>query len=125
MLSELFYNLSVFPHLPYEERAVVSPLLSKALKYINENLCTLSGVEEIAKHLFVSESYLFRMFKKELHQSPKKYIRDKRLLIAQKMISLGERPSLVCDKCGFGDYTTFYRNYTDFFGHTPSDEKNK
>jgi AraC-like DNA-binding protein len=90
------------------------------LRYINENLCTLSGVEEVANHLFISESYLFRMFKNELHQTPKKYILEKRLLMAQKKILSGEKPSDVSVECGFGDYTVFYRNYLSRFGHAPS-----
>lgn len=123
MLSELFYNLSTFPQIRIDESDTASPLISKALDYINKNLFTLKNVEEISAYLFVSESYFFRLFKSELHQTPKKYIMDKRLLRAQKMISEGEKPVAVCDMCGFGDYTTFYRNYTAFFGHSPSEER--
>ena len=119
LLSELFYNISLFPHPLPENTATLSPLISKALKYTNDNIGTIKEIEEIANHLFVSESYLFRLFKKELHQTPKKYIREKLLLMAQKMLSLGEKPTEVCERCGFSDYTTFYRNYTDFFGCSP------
>ena len=120
LLSELFYHISLFPHPSAKETTTLSPLISKALKYTNENLCTVTGIEEIAKALFVSESYLFRLFQKELHQTPKKYIMEKRLLLAQKMISSGEKATTVCERCGFGDYTTFYRNYVAFFGRSPS-----
>ena len=123
LLSELFYHISLFPHPLSDNSASLSPLISKALRYANDNLGTLSGIDEIARALFVSESYLFRLFQKELHQTPKKYVMEKRLLLAQKMISEGERATVVCEKFGFGDYTTFYRNYTAFFGHSPS-EKN-
>ena len=123
MLTELFYNLSIFPQEPGEENFTSSPIITEALRYINENLFTVQSVEEISRHLFVSESYLFRLFKSELRQTPKKYIMDKRLLCAQKRIAEGEKPINVSDSCGFGDYTTFYRNYTAFFGHSPSDEK--
>ena len=121
LLSELFYHITLFPQPFATETTTLSPLISKALKYINENLCTLTGIGEVAEHIFVSESYLFRMFQKELHQTPKKYIMEKRLLLAQKMIFSGEKATTVCDRCGFGDYTTFYRNYVAFFGHSPSD----
>ena len=119
LLSELFYHISLFPP-PVLSQTTLSPLISKALKYTNDNLCTISGIDEIANHLFVSGSYLFRLFQKELHQTPKKYIMEKRLLLAQKMITSGEKATAVCEYCGFGDYTTFYRNYTSFFGHPPS-----
>lgn len=120
LLSELFYNISLFPQSVSDESSSLSPLITKALQYANKNLCTIESIEEIASHLFVSESYLFRLFQKELHQTPKKYIMEKRLLMAQKMLSSGETPTEVCQRCGFSDYTTFYRNYTTFFGHSPS-----
>lgn len=123
LLSELFYNVSLFSLSPAEEAVSVSPLISEALRYINENLNSIGGTREIAEHLFISESYLFRLFRKELHQTPKKYIMDKRLLTAQKRLASGASPTSVCESCGFADYTTFYRNYTSFFGHAPSKEK--
>ena len=123
LLCELFYHISLFPHPFSQKTTTLSPLISKALKYTNDNLCSLGGIDEIADHLFVSESYLFRLFQKELHQTPKKYIMEKRLLLAKKMISDGEKATTVCETCGFGDYTTFYRNYTAFFGCSPSERK--
>ncbi|MBQ8907857.1 MAG: AraC family transcriptional regulator [Clostridia bacterium] len=121
LLSELFYYISLFPQPTSPRTTPLSPLISEALKYTNENLSTVSGIKEIAAHLFISESYLFRLFRQELHQTPKKYILEKRLLLAQKRLLSGEKASSVCRSCGFGDYTTFYRNYTAFFGHAPSD----
>lgn len=121
LLSELFYNITLFP-LPFSDgSSSLSPLISKALRYINKNLSTITGIDEVANYLFISESYLFRLFKKELHQTPKKYLLEKRLLLAQKMISSGEKPTIVCERCGFSDYSTFYRNYNIFFGHAPSE----
>ena len=120
LLCELFYNLSLSCTSFAEDVPTVSPLLEKALTYINDHLCTLHDVSEIAENLFISESYLFRLFKAELHQTPKKYITDKRLLMAQKMLEEGERPAHVYEKCGFCDYTAFYRSYKAFFGHPPS-----
>ena len=120
LLSELFYHIALFPRPLSTNATTISPLISKALKYINENLCAIQKIEEVAEHLFVSESYLFRLFQKELHQTPKKYILEKRLLMAHKMLSAREKPTLVCERCGFGDYATFYRNYHGYFGLSPS-----
>ena len=52
--------------------------------------------------------------------SPKQYIISKRLAKARKMIRRGERPTAVSAECGFGDYTTFFRNYKKYFGYSPS-----
>ena len=121
LLKELFYNIGIEQSkLTVSEADVLNPILSKALSYINENIMTLKSISEVASNLFVTESYLFRLFRQELHQTPKKYITDKRMIIAHNMISMGERPTAVCEKCGFGDYTTFYRAYKQFFGCAPS-----
>jgi len=122
LFNELFYELSLQPHPVPDNVTIISPVIFNALKYISENLFTLTGLREVADALFVSESYLFRLFRKHLHQSPKKYILDKRLLVAQQYISLGHKPSDVFQKCGFRDYSAFYRNYTAFFGCAPSQE---
>ena len=122
LLNELFFSLELFPQPPSEAGSTLSPLISQALRYVNENLATLQSVEEIAEHLFVSESYLFRRFRAELRQTPKRYVREKRLLLAQRCISEGKNPTAVAEACGFRDYTTFYRNYLSFFGHAPSEE---
>ncbi len=125
LLSELFFNIHIFPNTLSKEYVTMSPLISNAIQYINDNLCDISGIQDVANHLFVSESYLFRLFKNELHRTPKKYILEKRLILAEKLLTLGEKPTKVSEKCGFSDYTTFYRNYISFFGRLPSyNEKN-
>ena len=122
LLKELFYNLSTYNAPTEKEYSTLTPILSSALKYMNENLFTISGVNEIADKLYVTPSYLFRLFKQELNTTPKKYITDKRLLHAQNMILLGKNPTVVASECGFNDYTAFYRSYLKFFGHSPSKE---
>lgn len=126
LLNELFYLLSVTPATDMTDAPkVTSSTLSQALAYINDNLTTLTGVEEVAQRCFVSESYLFRLFKQELKQTPARYISTKRLLLAERMINEGKRPTAVYESCGFSDYTTFYRNYRAFFGCAPSEKSDR
>lgn len=121
LIKELFYNLSV-SNTESKKEYILSPLLSSALSYINENLFTIKSIDEVVKKLYVTPSYLFKLFKKELRTSPKKYLVDKRILYAQNLILLGERPTDVSIKCGFEDYTAFYRQYKKHFGISPSQE---
>lgn len=123
LLSELFFSLSAFSGANRSNEGTrSSPLISELLRYVNQHLCEPIDIGRVAAELFVSESYLFRLFKRELHQTPQKYIREKRLMMAQKMLAEGERPTAVCARCGFADYTTFYRNYVSFFGCSPSEQ---
>lgn len=125
LLRELFYALSVESERTAPAVAVIKPLLSRAIEYINGHLFELRDVGEIASALFITESYLFKLFRTELGQSPKKYINDKRLLAAQQMLREGRRPTEAYAACGFGDYVSFYRGYKRLFGCAPSEESLK
>lgn len=123
LIQEMIYNLTLVEPCKTEQKfSMINPLLSKALAYIGENLFTIKDISEVAQAVFVTESYLFRLFKKELLRSPKKYITEKRLLYAQNQLKKGKNPTDVATACGFDNYTTFYRNYILFFGHSPSNE---
>lgn len=122
LLRELIYALSVEHGQTPTDFAVINPMLSSALEYINEHLFELHSVGEIASALFITESYLFKLFRTELKQSPKRYVNDKKLLAAQQMILAGESPTKACEACGFGDYVSFYRGYRRLFGRSPSDK---
>lgn len=47
---------------------------------------------------------------------------EKRLIMAQNMLIMGNKPTKVYEECGFNDYTAFYKNYIKFFGRSPSKE---
>ena len=122
MVKELFLNLRIFSDNRHREKIVDSPMLTKVLTYINENLFTITDVEQIAQALYISPSNLYYLFRAALHQTPKKYITEKRLLAARRRILAGTKPTEVYKECGFRDYTTFFRSYTARFGHAPSED---
>lgn len=124
LLKELMYNLSVVGQNEDMQRiSTVHPIVQRALSLINTELFTIDNVGEIAQKLYVTESYLYRLFKKELLTTPGKYITEKRLLAARNMLLQGKNPTQVYISCGFSDYSAFYRNYQSFFGYPPSKEE--
>lgn len=121
LIKELFYLLSIQEETKSDlHPESIHPIVSKALTEINNNLCAIKSVDEIAEKLFVSKGYLFRMFKRELQTTPHKYIAEKRLNMAQALLMQGNSPTHVYLECGFHDYTAFYRSYVKFFGCSPS-----
>lgn len=126
LIKELLYNMR-FLTTPNAspQYSIIDPLLAKAVDYINDNLFTIKNIDEIAKITFISKNYLFKLFKRFLKTSPKQYIINKRLLHAQNLISLGESPTSVFLKCGFNDYSLFYRSFKQYFGYSPSSTKTK
>ncbi len=122
LLKELFFNLKIFKKVYPEDTSKLSNLLQDAISIINNNLYTLKSVSEISDKLYVSETYLYKIFKTELNVSPKKYINEKRILAANNMILLGKKPTEACFACGFNEYTSFYKSYIKFFGYAPSNK---
>lgn len=124
LLKELLFNLYVVgQNADLQRISSVHPLIQRALSLINAELFTIDNVGEVARKLYVTESYLYRLFKKELMTTPGKYITEKRLLAARNMLLQGKNPTQVYVACGFTDYSAFYRNYQSFFGYPPSKEE--
>lgn len=121
LMKELFYNIIHSLGNIVSTPTRISPLITNALSYINNNLYTIENISEIANHLFVTEIYFFRVFKDQMKISPKKYITNKRLVAAQKKIKKGAKPTEVYLECGFNTYTAFYKRYVAYFGFSPSD----
>lgn len=121
ILKELFYFLSLNQQfIKKPEETHYSPLLISVLNHISENLFTIERITDISSSLYISYTYLIKLFKKQFNSSPKKYITEKRLLAAHKMIAKGEKPSSVYEIVGFKSYNVFYRSYCSYFGYTPS-----
>lgn len=123
LIKELFFNIKIIKNERIYGSSELSNLLQNALNMINSDLFKINSIAEIANKLFVSETYLYKIFKKELKVTPKQYINEKKLLAAQNMILLGRKPTYVYKICGFSDYSSFYRNYLKFFGTPPSNKE--
>jgi AraC-like DNA-binding protein len=120
LIKEIFYNLSDNIHETVSKPENMSPLISRALDYINNYLFTIKDIKEVSTALFIAPTYFFKVFKEQMKISPKKYITVKRLMAAEKRIRDGEKPSDVFADCGFSTYTAFYKRYVDYFGTPPS-----
>ena len=95
-------------------------VLASALEIINRDPTAIGSVDDVCKRLYITKSHLHHIFSRELGITPKKYITDKKLFIAKREIKLGEKPTLVYIKCGFSDYSSFFRAYKRKFGISPS-----
>ena len=100
----------------------IHPQVERAIEYIHENLTSLNTIQELASHLAVSESHIKALFRDHLHVTPKKYITEKKLLLARSMITNGTSPTQVALHCGYSNYVTFYRLYLKYFGTKPADD---
>lgn len=99
-----------------------NPIVNQALSYIHENITSSLTIESICEELYITKSHLHHLFINHLEITPKKYILSRKLLLARRELRSGSKPTDVCLNYGFCDYSTFYRHYKQYFGHTPSEE---
>ena len=120
LLSEISFDIA---NATTPQQRNKEQLISKCIEYIESNYTSSLSIDDIAKELFVSTSTLFQCFKNELGVSLHKYITEKRMILARKLISQGANPTNVFEKCGFSDYSAFYKAYKKMFSVSPSKDK--
>lgn len=131
LIEEVFFNIIIetnshkeidYKEIDYEQ---INPLVSAAVKYIDENLLAIKNIDEICNELFITKSHLHHLFVKHLQISPKKFITAKRLAYAKREMYSGVKAMDVCIKCGFSDYSAFFRAYKNHFKYCPSSTEAK
>lgn len=126
LVDELAYNvLLAIENITDHEKIGVDSVFSKVLEYIENNLTNQITVKNICSEFYISASYLHNLFAEHLNTTPKKYIDLKRLALVQHYLSQGELATHIYEKCGFSDYSAFYRSYKKHFGYPPSAEKDR
>ncbi|MBO5837814.1 MAG: helix-turn-helix domain-containing protein [Oscillospiraceae bacterium] len=92
----------------------ISPLVQQAILYIDQNYPQKITTERIAKALYTSPSSLAHKFSTELGISIYRYISKKRLLEVHKLVEQGQSLTTAVAKCGFNDYSCYYRIYKKY-----------
>ncbi len=92
------------------------------ITYIHSNLESILSIDDICQNVFMSRAKVNRLFQEQLHTPPMAYVRGKKCILAKKLLLSGYPLTELYEKCGFRQYSTFYRSYRWFFGHAPSEE---
>ncbi|MBQ8407791.1 MAG: cobalamin-dependent protein [Clostridia bacterium] len=105
------------PSLPPKEWSVVSAALQTVRDRFHESDLTL---ESIADTLYISKSYLSRLFKRLTGNGFSEHLRNVRLLHSCKLL---EETDLTVEEimkqCGLRDTPSFYHNFNAYTGMTP------
>lgn len=102
-----------------------APLANKGplidcVRFIDKHFAEKLTMARLSAESRLSESALYQLFKKELGISPHKYIAERRLIEANKLISEGCPATTASSLSGFSDYSAFYKAYIKKFGVPPS-----
>jgi len=93
--------------------------VAEICKFINSDLARELSLEQLSQKFYISKTHLNRLFKANVGTTVGQYIKLKRLFLAKELMQQGLHPTDVYTKCGFRDYTTFYRAFRQQFGLSP------
>lgn len=125
LTEEIFYNIVLKNQPAKPLNYTIDTQFADLIEYIDSHLCEPITLETICKELYISKSKLHKIFDHHLNITPKKYIRSKRLSLAQKLLHQGLGATNIYEKCGYSDYSSFYRSFKKEFGYPPSIENTK
>lgn len=108
-----------------DNHIIKNGLMNSVSKYISDNLSENLDIKSLAEIMHISPSGITHMFKKEFGIPIHKYIIQKRLVYAKRLINEGKQATKIYAEAGFKDYSTFYKAYINYFGSSPSKENNK
>ncbi len=91
------------------------------MDYINEHITEDLDINTIADHFYLTRYYIMHLFKSETGITIGKYITEKRLFTARKLIQNGTSVTDACYRSGFRNYSAFYRAYKNKYQGTPRD----
>ena len=94
-------------------------LVDQVFDYINRNITQDLSLDRLSGLMYMSSGTLSRRFKKQLGTSIPEYVRHKRLTMARNMLLEGERPTAVALKCGYADYSSFFRAFKARYRSSP------
>ena len=114
LISEMYECRGEALALPAEQDA-----FADIITYLNSNITNDMTLESICENFFISKSQLNRKFRRMIGSTVWEYITSKRLILAKDLLNHGETPTTVYTKCGFNDYTSFYRAYKAKFSVSP------
>ena len=102
-----------------EPRENADSVVYRMLGYINEHYSEDLSLDLLANEFFLSKYHLSREFSRVVGTSVHRYIVQKRLIMARQMMAAGTSTSEVSQLCGFGDYSNFYRAFTNEYQISP------
>lgn len=93
--------------------------LKMSLGYIEQHLNEKVALDELAKYTMRSKSSFCHLFEEKMKITPKQYILQKKLALANKLIMEGTPPTVAATRVGYENYSNFYRMYVKYYGVRP------
>ena len=98
----------------------------RSIDYIERNMFEPVSIHDIAKASNYSTYHFCRIFRSLVGDSPKEYLRKRRLTIAAERLAKGEKSILdIALSCQFESHASFTRSFKQLFKMTPEQYREK
>lgn len=122
-ITDITYPLADFGDEPVKEEKEMSnnEFISKAKKYVEKNYGKDIARGDIAEHLFISKSYVDKIFKQNLGMTFCEYLLDFRMKKAVELLGGNLKISDISGKVGYNNTRHFLRIFKSCYGCTPKE----
>lgn len=112
-----------FNDTPEYKNVLTDTKTNSICKYIDWHFSEDITAASVAEAMFMSHSYASRLFKEKTGMTIKSYLNMRRITAAKNLIMEGRKATSIFARCGFSDYSTFYRSFVKYVGMTPDEFK--
>ena len=123
--------LSIFARCYFDEKCESIKIRSEreaiihCIAYIDNHLSDDITLKDMAKKTAMSKTAFCKAFSSVVGETFKKYLNRKRVEHAACMIKSGKSATAAAHLSGYSDFSTFYRNFKEVYGVSPSEYSKK
>lgn len=123
ILSEIFRGYQRRQKEPQPDTPISQTRIREILQYVNRHLYDDLKLDGLCRRFYISKTQLGRLFRAATGSTAWNYILVKRLIRARQLILSGMSITEASVRCGFQDYSAFYRAYKKRYATSPAADR--